>query len=392
MAAWIGSNSVFNTLLITNGGLVTNTFALLGFSQSASNNAVTVNGAGSAWNNSSTLTIGQASAFNRLLLTNGGAVRADSVIVSASLSSTNNRVTVANGILTVTNAAAAAALDIRRGTNVLNAGLIEADTLLLTNTLGGFDFNGGTLNVRASTVSNARAFLVGDGTSAATLNLVGNGVHTYANGLTLRANGALVGNGSITGTLTVQNGGTLAPGNSLGKISLSAPPSFSGTVRLEVSRTGALLTNDVVAVTGTLTYGGALVVTNIGPDALALGSSFKLFNATSYAGSFASLTLPALTSGLTWANKLLADGSVAVITNSPPVIATPFMNGTNLIFSVTGGTPGGAWNLLTTTNLALPMVSWSTNRSGVFDALGDVTLTNGIISSEPQRCYRITTP
>ncbi len=388
----IGSNSVFNTLLITNGGLVTDTFALLGFSQSASNNAVTVNGAGSAWNNSSTLTIGQASAFNRLLLTNGGAVRADSVIVSASLSSTNNRVTVANGILTVTNGSAAAALDIRRGTNVLNAGLIEADTLLLTNTLGGFDFNGGTLNVRASTVANARAFLVGDGTSAATLNLVGNGVHTYANGLTLRANGALVGNGSITGTLTVQSGGTLAPGNSLGKISLSAPPSFSGTVRLEVSRTGALLTNDVVAVTGTLTYGGALVVTNIGPDPLVLGSSFKLFNATSFAGSFASLTLPALASGLTWANKLLADGSVAVITNSPPVIATPFMNGTNLIFSVTGGTPGGAWNLLTTTNLALPVVSWSTNRSGVFDALGNVTLTNGILYSEPQRCYRITTP
>ena len=235
---------------------------------------------------------------------------------------------------------------------------------------------------------------MGDGTSAATLNLVGNGVHTYANGLTLRANGTLVGNGSITGTLTVQSGGTLAPGNSLGKISLSTPPSFSGTVRLEVSRAGATVSNDVVAVTGTLTYGGALVVTNIGPDPLVLGSSFKLFNATSFAGSFASLTLPALPSGLTWANKLLLDGSVAVVTNSPAVIAAPapVTNGTNLIFSVKGGTPGGVWILLTTTNMALPVANWVTNGSGVFDALGNLTLTNSIISSEQQRCYRIITP
>src|SRR6185295_18205386 len=55
------------------------------------------------------------------------------------------------------------------------------------------------------------------------------------------------------------------------------------------------------------------IVTNLGPSALAPGDNFRLFNATSYAGAFTSITLPPLDFGLTWTNKLLVDGSIEVL-------------------------------------------------------------------------------
>lgn len=45
------------------------------------------------------------------------------------------------------------------------------------------------------------------------------------------------------------------------------------------------------------------------------------------------------------------------------------------------GAPGGGWTLLTTANLTAP-VNWTTNRTGTFDAQGNLTLTNGILSTE----------
>jgi hypothetical protein len=179
--------------------------------------------------------------------------------------------------------------------------------------LGIFEFNGGALNVRTSIVANAKTFFVGDGVSSATLNLVSNGVHSFSDGLTLRANSSLIGNGSITGVVTVLSGSTIAPGTSIGKISLSNAPVLAGTTLMEISKTGATFTCDQIQVAGTLTYGGTLTVTNIGPDALVLGTRFQLFSATSYAGSFSSITLPPLGLGLIWTNKLLVDGSIEVV-------------------------------------------------------------------------------
>ena len=64
---------------------------------------------------------------------------------------------------------------------------------------------------------------------------------------------------------------------------------------METSKTGSLLTNDQVQVAGPLTYGGTLTVTHLGPDPLALGDRFQLFNASSYAGAFSSTNLPRFT-------------------------------------------------------------------------------------------------
>src|SRR5207237_552599 len=86
---------------------------------------------------------------------------------------------------------------------------------------------------------------------------------------------------------------------------------------MELSKNGAALTNDQIEVIGALTYGGALTVSHIGPDALAAGDNFRLFVASSYTNAFSSLSLPPLDPELAWTNKLLVDGSIEVISIPP---------------------------------------------------------------------------
>jgi hypothetical protein len=215
---------------------------------------------------------------------------------------------------------------VRRGTNALNAGLVETDTLQVTGSSSRFTFNGGTLSTRSSLINNALLFRVGDGVTPAILNLAGNGNHTFTDGLLISANSTLTGNGNISGIggafVTVASGGTLSPGDAIGLISFNVSPALSGTTLLEISKTGAFRTNDQVTVGAPLTYGGALVVTNIGPTALSLGDRFRLFGALTYLGNFGNVSLPPLAFGLVWTNNLLVDGSIEVITATPPTVQT----------------------------------------------------------------------
>ncbi|MEI6074764.1 MAG: hypothetical protein WCS94_04265, partial [Verrucomicrobiota bacterium] len=61
-----------------------------------------------------------------------------------------------------------------------------------------------------------------------------------------------------------------------------------------------------------------------------------LFSAASYANSFSSLALPALTGNLLWTNKLALDGTIAVVS---PVNTTP----TNITFSISSGNLSLSW-------------------------------------------------
>jgi len=97
-------------------------------------------------------------------------------------------------------------LDLQRGTIVLNAGLIETDSLLLTNSAGFLTFNGGTLITHGGTVSNGQNFVVGaSGTNAAVLDVQSNAPLVLNNYLVLGANTAAAGN-----QLLVSDGGVVA--------------------------------------------------------------------------------------------------------------------------------------------------------------------------------------
>jgi hypothetical protein len=230
--------------------------------------------------------------------------------------------------------------------------------------------------------------IVGNGASMATLELRG-GTHVVPGGIVVANHASLTGNGSVSGVLTVQAGGRLVPGASIGKVSLNISPSLQGTVVMEISKDGAALTNDQIQVATALTYGGSLIVSNVGPTGLAVGDRFQLFVASSYAGAFSSLLLPPLHAGLAWANKLAVDGSLEVVMGTAPKFASISLSGTNLVMTGTNGTPNGTYTVLTATNVALPLSNWVSITTNQFDSGGGFSFTNAIAPGIPQRFFRL---
>ena len=393
----VGGLGSLNRLVITNGGRVMGD-GVIGFLSPSSNNEVVVTGVGSSWTGASPLQVGSGGGGNRLVIRDGAEVigQPSGVTIGVTSSSLNNRLVVDGGSLRLLNPFPGLGdLDVRRGTNVLNAGLIECAQLLLTNgTLGKFEFNGGTLSARSSRISIGPPLVVGNGVNPATFILAGNGTHdmTGTLGLIVTNHATLTGNGTLLVQLQVRPGATLSPGVPIGKISVNTAPFLSGATVMEVSKNGSALTNDEFQVTGTLTYGGSLTVTNLGPTALAAGDTFQLFSATAYAGSFGSLTLPPLPSGLGWTNKLLVDGSIAVVAISPPGFSAVSLSGTNLILAGTNGPPNANYSVLAATNVALPLSNWLSIATNQFDSSGGFSFTNAIAPGIPQRFFQLLTP
>ena len=211
----------------------------------------------------------------------------------------------------------------------------------------------------------------------------GSGAVSVANG------GTLAGNGLISGAVTINSGGALVPGNPLGTLTLSNNLTLASGSTTYVQLQHSPLTNDAVKIVGNLAEGGTLNVTNISAAALANGDSFKLFDATSFAGSFVGFILPPLTGNLVWnTNTLKNAGVLSVVTLSAPTITSLQISGANFIVSGSGGINSWPFYLLSSTNLALPVAQWTRIATNQFDASGNFTVTNPIDSSTPT-FYRV---
>ena len=149
----------------------------------------------------------------------------------------------------------------------------------------------------------------GDGTVALTGSSSYTGATTIAGGtllvngslantaVTVQSGGTLGGTGTLGGSVTVQ--GVLAPGSlGIGTLTINNAVALSGTTRLQVQRSGSILSSDRVAGATSIVAGGTLEVEAVG-DALVAGDSFTLFNVQP-TGSFASVKLPGLAAGLGW--------------------------------------------------------------------------------------------
>jgi uncharacterized protein with beta-barrel porin domain len=171
--------------------------------------------------------------------------------------------------------------------------------------------------------------------------------NTYGNGTTL-GGGTLIVNGTLpTGTLTISNGttlggngmispavtlpagATLAPGASIGKLTVNNTVNLQAgsTTRMELNKAAG--TNDQLRVIGNLTYGGTLTVTNLAGQLWA-GDSFQIFVPNSWNGAFAVTNLPALPTGFNW-NWSPATGTLSITTTvalNPTDISANFAGNT----------------------------------------------------------------
>jgi len=266
-----------------------------------------------------------------------------------------------------------------------------------TNTLtfsGGVISGGGAQTLTFAGPGNVKitSAALSDGSGHLAVSVTGgtltlSSTNTYS-GNTVVSNGTLGGNGVISGPVTVNSGGAFAPGNPLGTLTISNNLTLAAGSTTFVQVQHSPLTNSAVKVSGTLTEGGMLNVTNSGVAAFIAGDSFKLFIAAGYSGSFAGFVLPPLTGKLVWnTNTLKNSGTLSVVTLTSPTVAGFQIAGGELAVNGSGGVNSWPFLLLSTTNLAA--AQWTPVATNQFDTSGNFILTNAVSPNSPVTFYKL---
>lgn len=141
--------------------------------------------------------------------------------------------------------------------------------------------------------------------------------------LTLATGQSLQGTGTILGDVNAPANTTVAPGESIGTLTVNGTVTLRGTTTLELSKAGATKMADKIAATS-VDLGGTLNVTYSG-DALAAGDTFTLFTGA-LTGQFDTVNLPVIPS-VVWTNKTHIDGTIQVLSaepTEPPVLTGSF--------------------------------------------------------------------
>lgn len=213
---------------------------------------------------------------------------------------------------------------------------------IITNgTYSTFSLNSGVFNTGATTVNNAKPFLVGDGADSATYHLLG-GVHSFANGIEVLNSAVLSGCGTINGSVLVDAGGAV------------------------VANCG-----------GTLTFTG--VVTNNGAWTALDGSVFESY------GPVVNNGLINVLNGNTNFHAGFVNNGIVLTSNSIPQIISITADGSNIdvqfttvaqllyILEYTSDLVAGNWT---------PLIGYTGQG-------GNVTLTDFNALLQPQRFYRV---
>jgi hypothetical protein len=190
------------------------------------------------------------------------------------------------------------------------------------------NINGGTLAVAGDIIDGAGLSTISL-SSGGTLNLQPSGDATAGN---ISVDNLVISDGTITNydTLSVSNvalvgpatqftvyaGQSIAPSGEgvVGPLTVTGDLQLRGMTRLDINKTGSILSADLLTVSGTADLGGTLNVTLSGDAPLTVGDSFVLLNLPTVLNAFTTVNLPALDPGLTWVNNLLIDGSIFVST------------------------------------------------------------------------------
>ena len=220
---------------------------------------------------------------------------------------------------------------------------------------------------------------------AGILYMIGTNAYT---GTTLVSTGTLAGTGIIVGPVTVASGSALAAGfHAIGTLTISNTLTFAaGSTSAMKLGTSSF---DQIAGLTSVAYNGALVVTNTTGGPLTPNSTYQLFRASAPGtGNFTSVTI--LPAGTGTFNP--ATGQLTITSSGALTFNAPKNSSGNIVLSGSGGTPGANYNLLTTTNLATPFTSWTTNSIGTFDGSGNFSASVPINPAQRAQFFRIGPP
>ena len=272
-----------------------------------------------------------------------------------------------------------------------NASIASGGTLTLAS--GQLNLNGKTLTLASGgTISIDTGSLSAAPTLSGTVNITYTGTTAVSagneipsstsalNNLIINKTGgvAMTANTTVNGTLTINSGANL---NLKSKTLTAAnPPALEGTAIMEIDRNGGSpLSAKLVLSSGTLTYGGALTVNNIGL-ALQGGEVFDLFDAPTFntGSSFSAVTLPSpLASGLNWYTGNLAVDGTIIVNRAPVGGAHAITTRTNLPITVSANKLKAGDSDPDTNQLSITAVS-DPQPSGA-----SVSLTSGVITYNP---------
>jgi autotransporter-associated beta strand protein len=215
-----------------------------------------------------------------------------------------------------------------------------------------------------------------------------NGVSTFT-GTAVVNGGTLSGAGTVSGAATFNAGTILSPGsNSVGTLTFGGNLTLNAASTNNFAVTTAGGASNSVTVAGTLNPNSSVIQITSG-TALAVGT-YTLFNYSGISGSFNAT--PVFDVAPAAAPTIVDTGTkinLVIGTPAGPTISSITPSGSDLILNATGGSSGGSVSVLTSTDLTVPLASWTVVTTGNYDGSGNFsyTVSGALSSGQPQQFY-----
>ena len=325
----VGLDGSGNTLVISNGGVVTtsqyNYGGVVGLNADSSNNSVLVTGSNSLWNNSGDLLVGYDGYSNSLVISNGGIVATSQYnyggVLGLNADSSNNSV-----LVTGTNSLWNDGGDLIVGFDGSRNSLVISNGGVVTTSQ--YDY-GGVIGLNADS-SNNSVLVTGTASlwsnnGALTVGYGGSATLSVASGGTVDASGIVIA--ARAGSVGTVNFGTL--GGSDTNITLITPSIAFG------SGSGTLNFNQADSATITSTISGIGSILQLGTGTTILSASNSFSGSTS------------VNSGklLINSNGCLAGGGTVTVAPSGTLLNNGMIAGTTIANGTLGGNGGNFNNL-----------------------------------------------
>ena len=304
-----------------------------------------------------------------------------------------------------------------KGTLNVNGGTVGADNIFGGGGAAIINFNGGTIDLQGGQITNVTALNIGAPGLSQPAQLVNAGFVQSPNQINIFSNGIFAGDAIISAPNLALSGEISPGGDGTGWITNNGAAIFGagGSYAFDMEDAiGQPGTNwDFIFVSGGLniqanstnpfviqlrSIDNNLNDDNPGAADFGNGSSQSWVFATA-AGGITNFSADKFTVDASAFANDLAGGTFSVQTNGnsllltftppppPPVFGGIIFDGTNLIFNGAGGSIGGNYYVLASTNLMLPMSQWTVLATNAFDGSGNFNFTNTPDPNAPQQFY-----